>query len=99
MTDLCFDPVSKGISANMLKTSSKRRRTMAEIKAEKEAKLQKEQAAAQKDIEIQVLQQQVLQLQELNKTGELATDMMQQFVGAGLVEHKDERVHRPRQQQ
>ena len=74
----------------MLKTSSKRRRTMAEIKAEKEAKLKKEQEAAQKDIEIQVLQQQVLQLQELNKTGELATDMMQQFVGAGLVEHKDE---------
>ena len=74
----------------MLKTSNKRRRTMAEIKAEKEAKLKKEQEAAQKDIEIQVLQQQVLQLQELNKTGELATDMMQQFVGAGLVEHKDE---------
>ena len=39
-------PVSKGISANMLKTSSKRRRTMAEIKADKEAKLKKEQEAA-----------------------------------------------------
>ena len=63
---------------------------MAEIKAEKEAKLQKEQAAAQKDIEIQVLQQQVLQLQELNKTGELATDMMQQFVSSGVVEHTGE---------
>ena len=59
MTDLCFDPVSKGISANMLKTSSKRRRTMAEIKADKEAKLKKEQDAAQKEIEIRVLQQQV----------------------------------------
>ena len=31
-----------------------------------------------------------MQLQEANKTGELATDMMQQFVGAGLVEHKNE---------
>ena len=56
MTDLCFDSVSKGISANMLKTSSKRRRTMAEIKADKEAKLKKEQDAAQKEIEIRVLQ-------------------------------------------
>ena len=28
-----------------------------------------------------------MQLQENAKTGELATDMMQQFVGAGLVEH------------
>ena len=74
----------------MLKTSSKRRRTMAEIKAEKEAKLKKEQEAAQKDIEIQVLQQQVLQLKEANKTGELATDMMQQFVGAGFVEYKED---------
>ena len=43
----------------MLKTSSKRRRTMAEIKADKEAKFKKEQEAAQKEIEIRVLQQQV----------------------------------------
>ena len=31
-----------------------------------------------------------MQLQEANKTGELATDMMQQFVGAGVVEHTGE---------
>ena len=47
--------MSKGISANMLKNSSKRRRTMAEIKADKEAKLQKEAEQAQKDVEIQRL--------------------------------------------
>jgi len=35
--------VSKGIGANMLKAGSKRRRTTAEIKAEKEAALLKEQ--------------------------------------------------------
>ena len=40
----------------MLKASSKRRRTMAEIKADKEAKLKKEQDEAQKDIQIQVMQ-------------------------------------------
>ena len=37
----------------MLKTSSKRRRTMAEIRADKEAKLKKEQDEASKDIHIQ----------------------------------------------
>ena len=74
----------------MLKTSSKRRRTLAEIKADKEAKLKKEQDEAQKDIEIQVLQQEILQLQENMKTGALATDMMQQLVGTGYVEHTGE---------
>ena len=49
--------VSKGISANMLKTSSKRRRTQKEIKAEKEQKLQKELEDAAKDEEIHALQQ------------------------------------------
>ena len=78
--------MAKGISANMLKTSSKRRRTMAEIRADKEAKLKKEQEQAQKDLEILALQQQVMQLQEANKTGELATDMMSQFIENGLVQ-------------
>ena len=31
-----------------------------------------------------------MQLQDANKTGELATEMMQQFVGAGIVEHKED---------
>jgi len=31
-----------------------------------------------------------MQLQEETKTGQLATDMMQQFVGSGLVEHDDD---------
>ena len=50
---------------------------MAEIKADKEAKLKKEHVEAQKDMEIQLLQQQVMQLQETSKTGALATEMMQ----------------------
>ena len=37
-----FNIVSKGVSANMLKISSKRRRTLTQIKAEKEAAAQKE---------------------------------------------------------
>ena len=67
---------AKGISANMLKTTSKRRRTQKEIKADKQRKLNKELEDAAKDDEIHALQQQIMQLQEDAKTGELATDMM-----------------------
>ena len=44
--------VSKGISANMLKMSSKRRRTQAQIKAEKEEAAKKEAEAAAQSFEI-----------------------------------------------
>ena len=40
--NISFLSVSKGVSANMLKISSKRRRTLKQIKAEKEAAAQKE---------------------------------------------------------
>lgn len=43
---------AKGISANMMKDSSKRRRTQAQIKAEKEAALLKEVEEAEKDAEL-----------------------------------------------
>ena len=46
----------------MLKATSKRRRTQAQIKADKEAARQKEAAEAEKDDEIHALQQQVMQL-------------------------------------
>jgi len=52
---LCSE--SKGISANMLKTTSKRRRTQKEIKADKERKLKKELEEDAKDEEIHALQQ------------------------------------------
>ena len=44
--------VSKGISANMLKMSSKRRRTQAQIKADKEEATKKEAQAAAQSFEI-----------------------------------------------
>ena len=47
---------SKGVSANMLKISSKRRRTLKQIKAEKEAKEQEEaEKAAQEESAINKL--------------------------------------------
>ena len=47
----------------------------------------KEHDEAQKDLEIMALQQQVMELQAASKTGQLATDMMSQFIDNGLVEH------------
>ena len=52
--------VSKGISANMLKASSKRRRTQAQIKEEKAAAALKEIENEAKDQEIHTLQQQIM---------------------------------------
>ena len=37
-----------------------------------------------------MMQEQIRQLQESMKTGQLATEMMQQFVSAGVVEHTGE---------
>ena len=42
ITILFFPVVSKGISANLLKDSSKRRRTLKQIKADKDAEAQKQ---------------------------------------------------------
>ena len=74
----------------MLKISSKRRRTQAQIQADKEAAAQQETQQQAKDAEIHALQQQVMQLSEDAKTGQLATDMMSQFINTGLVEHTGE---------
>lgn len=90
LTHLVLHPVTKGVSANMLKISSKRRRTQAQIQADKEAAAQQEAQQQAKDAEIHALQQQVMQLSEDAKTGALATDMMSQFINTGLVQHTGE---------
>ena len=65
--------------------SSKRRRTQAQIKEEKEAVAQREADAQAKQAEILRLQQQVLQLQQENQTGKVAANLMSQFIDSGLV--------------
>lgn len=47
--------VTKGVSANMLKISSKRRRTHAQVQADKEAAAKQEEEQQAKDAEIQAL--------------------------------------------
>ena len=86
--------VSKGVSANMLKASSKRRRTLKQIKTDKEAAAQKEAAIEAKLAMVDDLQQQVLALQQDQvalqqdqEKGQMATNLMSQFINAGVVEH------------
>ena len=82
------------MSANLLKTSSKRRRTLAQIKADKEAAAQKEADIAAKLAMVDALQQQVVALQQDQvalqqdqEKGQVAANLMSQFINAGVVEH------------
>ena len=78
--------MTKGISANMLKMSSKRRRTLKQIREEK---LAKEQEAAEMEDKLQQfeqMQQQLQLLQQESETGKMANSLMTQFINAGLVE-------------
>ena len=60
----------------MLKVSSKRRRTLAQIKADKEAAAQKEAEIEAKLAMVEQLQQQVLTLQRENQTDKAAQDLL-----------------------
>ena len=68
--------VTKGISANMLKISSKRRRTLAQIKADKEAAAQKEADTAAKLSQYEAMHQRLEQLELESKNGNAAASLM-----------------------
>ena len=71
----------------MMKISSKRRRTQGQIKADKEAAAQKDAEDRAKQAELEQLKQQVMQLQQENVNGKVATNLMSQFIESGLVHH------------
>ena len=82
--------MTKGVSANMLKISSKRRRTLAQIKADKEAKVQQEADTAAKLAQFDAMQQRIAELENDNKVGNDAASLMRQFIGAGLVQQDED---------
>ena len=61
----------------MLKISSKRRRTLAQIKADKEAAAQKEAENEARVQQVHELQQQVMALQQNMEAGNAAANLMQ----------------------
>ena len=71
----------------MMKITSKRRRTQAQIKADKEAAEQKEAEAQNKQLQILQLQQELHQLRQDHETGKVAANLMNQFIENGLVQH------------
>ena len=71
-----FPTVSKGVSANMLKISSKRRRTLAQIRADKEAAAQKEADTQAKLSQFESMHQRLEQLELESKNGNAAASLM-----------------------
>ena len=76
MINYLFFTVTKGVSANMLKISSKRRRTLAQIRAEKEAAAQKERDTQEKLAQFEQLQAEVAQMRQDLETGKAAANLM-----------------------
>ena len=69
----------------MLKVGSKRRRTKAQIKAEKEEEEKQNAEQAQKLASINNLENRINQLEDQVQNGKAATNLMSQFINAGLV--------------
>ena len=69
----------------MLKISSKRRRTLAQIKADKDAKAKQEAETAAKLAQFDAMSQRLSELESDNKVGNDAASLMNQFINAGLV--------------
>ena len=76
---------SKGISANLLQVGSKRRRTKAQIAADKQAKLFEEQQVAAKLADYDSLQQRFDVVEQQRQNGDAAANLLQQFLDAGYV--------------
>ena len=74
----------------MLKISSKRRRTLAEIKADKQAKEQREQDTQAKLAQFDAMQQRLGEMEAEMQTGQVAASLMSQFVNAGLVRQDED---------
>ena len=75
--DYCLFVASKGISANLLQAGSKRRRTKAQIEADKQAKLYEEQMIANKLANFDLLQDKVDELEQQKQEGQAASSLLQ----------------------
>ena len=68
--------MSKGISANMLKISSKRRRTLKKIRAEKEAKEQEAVETTAKLAQFEAMQAEMTQMKQGMEMGKVAANFV-----------------------
>ena len=84
--------MSKGIGANMLKVGSKRRRTKAQVKADKEAAALKDQQDASALVELTQLRARVQGLEHEASQGKAASNLLSQMISAGHVEQDSEQA-------
>ena len=82
---LLFSLANKGVSANLLQSGSKRRRTKQEIEEEKEASFLKEQQVAAKLANYEAMKVKVQMMEDQKTTGDAAASLVQQFLDAGYV--------------
>ena len=78
--------MTKGIGANMLKCGSKRRRTKAQVKADKEEVALKDEQDARTIAELAQLRARVQGLEHEANQGKAASDLLSQIINAGHVE-------------
>lgn len=74
------------MSANLLQTGSKRRRTKAQIEAEKEEAMVKEQSTQAKLAQYHILQEKVRIMEEDRAHGQMASSLMTQFIDSGAIQ-------------
>ena len=80
-----FITASKGSSANLLQSGSKRRRTKKQIEAEKQAQLLKEQQQQARLANYDAMQAKMQMLEADRQKGQAAADLVEQFLDAGFV--------------
>ena len=80
-----FISANKGISANLLQTGSKRRRTKQQIADEKAAKEKEELQMAAKLAQYDILEHKVREMEKNKSQGEAAVNLMSQFMNDGVV--------------
>ena len=74
----------------MLKVGSKRRRTKRQIKAEKEQKERELAKQAHRLAEVDRFEACVQELENQLQTAKMASDLMSQFMNAGIIKQTDE---------
>ena len=84
--------MTKGIGANMLKVGSKRRRTKAQVKADKEAAAHKDEQDASTLAELAQLRARVQGLENEANQGKAASSLLSQMISAGHVEQDSEQT-------
>ena len=86
LTIHCPSTATKGISANLLQSGSKRRRTKAQIEAEKEEAMVKEQSIQAKLAQYDILQEKVRIMEQDHASGQMAASLMTQFIDSGAIQ-------------